>query len=104
MLVGPVDQSVHFPDHDFSPGGDNDPSQPVFDGPNGSLQNGNAAVLPDGPESRSDVVLSASTFVSRRGPELASFVTDQMLRCRSCGLDCPTKDSVNFAGGWRMPE
>ena len=67
VLVGPVDQPVHFPDHGSSPCGDNDPFQSVFDGPNRSFQNGDAAVLPDGPESRPDVVLSA--------PALDEFLT-----------------------------
>ena len=76
VLVDPVDQPIHFPNHGDSPCGDNDPFEPVFDGSNGSFEHGNAAVLPNGPESRSDVVLSAPTLVSRGGPELASFVTD----------------------------
>ena len=97
MLVGPVDQHVHLPDHGSSPCGNNNPSQRIFDGPNRSFENGNAAVLPNGPESRPDVVLSAPAFVSRRGPELTSFVTDQMPRCRSGGSDHLTEKRVNFA-------
>ena len=97
VLVGPIDERVHLPDHGFSPCGDNDPFQPVFDGSNRSLQNGNAAVLPDGPKSGPDVVLSAPAFVSRRGPELASFVTDQMPRCRSCHSDRATEKRLHLA-------
>ena len=67
VLVGPIDERVHLPDHGFSPCGDNDPFQPVFDGSNGSLQNGNAAVLPDRTESRSNVVLAAPVNAVRNG-------------------------------------
>ena len=97
VLVGPIDQPVHFPDHGSSPCGDNDPSHSVFDGPNGSLQNSDATVLPDGPESRPNVVLSAPALVSRRGPELASFVTDQMPWGRSGHSDRETEKRLHLA-------
>ena len=104
VLVGPIDERVHLPDHGFSPCGDNDPFQPIFDGPNRSFENGNTAVLPDGTKSRPDVVLSAPALVSRRGPELASFVTDQMPRCRSGGSDRTTEESENIPSRRRISE
>src|SRR5262249_14351563 len=96
VRVVPADDRVEPASHRLATEWNRDSPGRFLQTSNGSLNDRNAAVFPDGPEPGLDPVCPAPLLVTSGRPELRSFVADQVFGSCACSMDRPSQEGLNL--------